>query len=274
VYTETNNPADGQNAVLAFRRDGRTGDLTQIGKYATGGTGPLNVPKAVGIDDGDQQVQATADGKFLFAVNQGSDSVTAFRIGGQGRLTRVGVYASGGDQPDTVGIAGNFLDIGNAGDAAAGHPGTTAPSVRAFTINRDGSLTAMANSTVTFPVGTRVTQTLVSHDARFLFVEAASFQGTAGATLLFVYPGPAEKLKARAGEFVKGKDYPAHVQFLLDPDSAVTTAYHLRWDAKNETGYPSAFVLDGKRKVTFAKVSKTHGDRAPVADVLKAVGGK
>ena len=36
------------------------------------------------------------------------------------------------------------------------------------------------NSTVTFPVGTRVAQTLVSRDARFLFVEAASFQGTAG----------------------------------------------------------------------------------------------
>lgn len=180
VHTETNNPADGQNAVLAFRRDGRTGDPTRIGKYATGGTGQLNVPKAVGIDDGDQQVQATADGKFLFAVNQGSDTITAFRIGAQGKLTRVGVYVSGGDQPDTLGIAGHVLYVGNAGDAAAGHPGTTAPGVKAFTINRDGSLTAVVNSTVTFPVGTRVTLTPVSRDARFLFVEAASFQGTAG----------------------------------------------------------------------------------------------
>jgi len=52
--------------------------------------------------------------------------------------------------------------------------------VKAFTINRDGSLTAVVNSAVTFPVGTRVTQTLVSRDARFLFVEAASFQGATG----------------------------------------------------------------------------------------------
>jgi peroxiredoxin len=97
---------------------------------------------------------------------------------------------------------------------------------------------------------------------------------TAGAHVVIVYPGPAEKLKEHAGEFVKGKDYPAHFHFLLDPDYAFTTAYGLRWDAKNETAYPSTFVIDGKRKVTFAKVSTTHGDRAKVGDVLKAVTAK
>ena len=96
----------------------------------------------------------------------------------------------------------------------------------------------------------------------------------AGAQVVFVYPGQADKLKEKAGEFVKGKDYPAHFTLLLDPDYTFTNAYGLRWDAKNETAYPSTFVLDGKRKVTFAKVSTTHGDRAKVADVLKAVGGK
>ncbi len=180
VYTETNNPQEGRNAVLAFRRDARTGDLTRIGSFATGGTGQLNIPKLVGPDDGDQQVQATADGKFLYAVNQGSDNVSAFRIQRNGSLQLIGTFASGGDQPDSIGIAGNTLYIGNRGDAAAGVNGTTAPSVTAFTIDRDGGLDRIANSTVTFPVGTLVTQTLVSRDARFLFVEVASFQGTAG----------------------------------------------------------------------------------------------
>ena len=96
----------------------------------------------------------------------------------------------------------------------------------------------------------------------------------AGAQILFVYPGPADKLKDRAAEFVKGKDYPAHFTLLLDPDYTLTNAYGLRWDAKNETAYPSTFVIDGKRKVTFAKVSTTHGDRAKVADVLAKLGGK
>lgn len=96
----------------------------------------------------------------------------------------------------------------------------------------------------------------------------------AGAQVLLVYPGPAEGLKAKAAEFVKGKDYPAHFTLLLDPDYAFTSAYGLRWDAKGETTYPSTFVLDTKRKVMFAKVSTGHGDRAKTADVLKALPAK
>ncbi len=96
----------------------------------------------------------------------------------------------------------------------------------------------------------------------------------AGARVLLVYPGPADDLKKHAAEFVKGKDYPAHFQLLLDTDYAFTNAYGLRWDAKNETAYPSTFVLDKQGKVLFAKVSKTHGDRAKVADVLKALPAK
>ncbi|WP_020473707.1 lactonase family protein, partial [Zavarzinella formosa] len=180
VYTETNNPQDGRNAVLAFTRDGRTGDLTRIGSFATGGTGQLNVPKRIGPDDGDQQVRASQDGKFLFAVNQGSDSVSAFKIKDHGRLQLIGDFASGGDQPDSIGIAGNTLYVANRGDAGQGHPGTTTPNVTAFTISRDGALTPVANSTVTFPVGTFVTQTLVSPDKRFLFVEAATLAGVPG----------------------------------------------------------------------------------------------
>ena len=96
----------------------------------------------------------------------------------------------------------------------------------------------------------------------------------AGAKVVFVYPGPSDMLKDKAAEFVKGKDYPGHFVFLLDPDYAFTTAYGLRWDAKNETAYPSTFVIAKDRKVTFAKVSTTHGGRVSAADALKAVGGK
>ncbi|HEY1189287.1 MAG TPA: peroxiredoxin family protein [Gemmata sp.] len=106
------------------------------------------------------------------------------------------------------------------------------------------------------------------------FLSQADAFKKAGAQVVFVYPGPAEKLAEKAGEFVKGKDYPAHFSVLLDPDYTFTNAYGLRWDAKNETAYPSAFVLDAKRKVLFAQVSKTHGGRVKVADALKALGAK
>lgn len=95
-----------------------------------------------------------------------------------------------------------------------------------------------------------------------------------GATVVFVYPGPSEKLKDRAELFVKGKDYPDHFQILLDPDYTFTTAYGLRWDEKGETAFPSTFVIDGQRQVRFAAVSKTHGGRTKVEDVLKVLTAK
>jgi peroxiredoxin len=94
----------------------------------------------------------------------------------------------------------------------------------------------------------------------------------AKATVLFVYPGPADNLKAHADEFTHGKTLPAHFTVLLDPDFTFTKAYGLRWDKKNETAYPSTFVIRSERKIAFAKVSTTHGDRAEVTDVITALG--
>lgn len=96
----------------------------------------------------------------------------------------------------------------------------------------------------------------------------------AGASVVFVYPGPANGLKQHADEFVTGKQIPENFYLLLDPDYAFTKAYRLRWDAPRETAYPSTFVIDGDRKIRFAKISKTHGDRAKVDDVLKALPAK
>jgi peroxiredoxin Q/BCP len=93
----------------------------------------------------------------------------------------------------------------------------------------------------------------------------------ANARVLLVYPGPAAGLKEHAGEFVRGKDMPANFYLALDPDFSFTNLYGLRWVAENETSYPSTFVLDPQRKVLFAKVSKEHGDRAKVEDVLAAL---
>ena len=104
------------------------------------------------------------------------------------------------------------------------------------------------------------------------FLSDADELKQAGSTTLFVYPGPSDELAARAAEFVKGKDYPDHFRILLDPDYAFINANGLRWNAPNETSYPSTFVIDGKRKVRYARISHGHGDRAPVGDVLKSLG--
>src|SRR5262249_40549419 len=98
----------------------------------------------------------------------------------------------------------------------------------------------------------------------------ASDLEAAGARVLWVYPGPTD-VRAHAEEFVKGKDVPASFRLLLDPASRFTNASRLRWDARGETAYPATFVLDRSGTIRFASVSTSHGGRAPVADVLKAL---
>jgi 6-phosphogluconolactonase (cycloisomerase 2 family) len=169
VYTESNNPESDHNAVLAYVREAN-GTLTQIGTFSTHGTGQLNLPKVVGPDDSSQEVVATPDGHFLYAVNQGSNTVAAFRIRANGQLEFLGTFDSGGVQPDSIGIVdGDKLYVSNRGDASATNPGTVAPTITGFTINADGSLSPIPNSTVTFPVGTVPSQNLISPDGRFLF---------------------------------------------------------------------------------------------------------
>ena len=92
----------------------------------------------------------------------------------------------------------------------------------------------------------------------------------AGASVVMVYPGPAEKLEGFAAEFAGKFDLPENFTFLLDPGYAFTDAYRLRWDAPRETAYPSTFVLAPDRTVTYATVSKTHGGRPDAAEVVAA----
>lgn len=93
----------------------------------------------------------------------------------------------------------------------------------------------------------------------------------ARAQVLLIYPGPPEKLKQRAQEFLGKRSLGEPFQMLLDPDYSFTNAYALRWDAPRETAYPSTFVIGQDLTVRYAKVSRTHGDRARTADVLQAL---
>lgn len=106
------------------------------------------------------------------------------------------------------------------------------------------------------------------------FLSKAKQFGAVKARIVLVYPGPADGLKKHADEFVRGKSLPDNFDLVLDPDYEFTKAYHLRWDAKNETAYPSTFVIDRERKIQFAKISMTHGGRASADEVLKALSGK
>lgn len=103
------------------------------------------------------------------------------------------------------------------------------------------------------------------------FTDSVGEFAKAKARVVMVYPGPSDKLKAHAKEFLGNTEWPEEFTFVTDPDFTMVNAYGLRWDAKSETAYPSTFVIDRKGMVQFAKVSKGHGDRSKADGVIEAV---
>lgn len=158
---------------------------------------------------------------------------------------------------------------------AAPAVGTSAPDFTLRTLTGEGvtlsALTAKAPVVLVVlrgwpgyqcPVCTRQVQDYIAQAAGF---------AAAGARVLMVYPGPAEKLQAHAAEFLQNKQWPAEFLFVTDPDYAFTRQYGLRWDAPKETAYPSTFVLERGGRIAFAQVSTTHGGRVGAAQALAAL---
>ncbi len=122
--------ASGGNAVLVFPRAG-DGSLRAPASHSTGGLG-------TGGGLGNQgAVVLTDDGRLLYAVNAGSDEISAFRATGAA-LTHLGNVPSGGDQPISIAVNGALLYALNDG---------ASPNVSGFRIGPDGRLTPIPGST-------------------------------------------------------------------------------------------------------------------------------
>ncbi|MBC8137421.1 MAG: beta-propeller fold lactonase family protein [Fibrella sp.] len=145
VYVMTN-AADG-NAVVAFRRLA-DGSLLQSETFATGGngTGVGHIPSLEEMDRADPLISNNSlypsqDRQFLFAVNAASGSITVFRVGNDGRLTRVETEPSGGAFPNSIATQGNLLYVTNVGNPATGETA----NVSGFRIGGNGDLTPITN---------------------------------------------------------------------------------------------------------------------------------
>jgi 6-phosphogluconolactonase (cycloisomerase 2 family) len=175
VYVESNNPNPGQNAILAYSENTKTGALSLLphGRYLTGGTGYRNAGPALGPDDSDKEIIVTPDHRFLFAVNQGSDTIAEFDINSDGSLSLLdsAPFSSGGVEPVSLSLTSRALYVVNRGNSAEGTPGTVAPNVTAFSIAKDGTATQLKNSTVTLPINLSPAQILTTADGRFTFVD-------------------------------------------------------------------------------------------------------
>ena len=102
-----------------------------------------------------------------------------------------------------------------------------------------------------------------------------SYQQTAaqfaalGAQLLFVYPGTDGKdLASDANQMMAGAALPPNVHVVIDPNYQFTNQYGLRWEAANQTAYPSTLLVSKDRTVIFAHTGHSSSDQTPPVDAL------
>jgi 6-phosphogluconolactonase len=152
LYTQTNDPAG--NTVQRFDR-APDGALAPAGTFATGGVG------LAGLGGRQGAVELSDDGRHLYAVNAGSNSVSVFRVGNS-RTELVDVEPSRGIAPVSIAEHHGRVYVLNSG-------GT--PSVAAFTRSFDGSLEPIAAGTRELAPGAAgAAQVSVAPDGRSLVV--------------------------------------------------------------------------------------------------------
>jgi 6-phosphogluconolactonase (cycloisomerase 2 family) len=144
-HTYVNDNAAGNNTIAAFDRHA-DGSLTPIpgSPFPAGGAG-------LGAGLGSQgAIQASPDGKFLLAVDAGSNQISVLRVGGSGVPTLVGPpVSSGGVRPVSIAIDGSGLVyVANVGDGGSNYAG--------FQLSSAGRLTPLPQHTVAVPEGSGV----------------------------------------------------------------------------------------------------------------------
>ncbi len=171
VYVQTNNFNANQNAVLAYR-DAGDGKLEALStpSFLTGGGGVGNPMQILGPSDSDYELRLSSDGKFLLAVNSGSNTIAVFSIKDNGTLEAVpgSPFASGGQTPVHIDVSGNTVFVVNKSQNPLA-PTNTAPNYSTFTIDGAGKLTPVAGGKFETTVGSSPSNGLVSRDGKFLF---------------------------------------------------------------------------------------------------------
>ena len=142
VYTQTNDPA--ANSVVVFNRLAN-GKLQKRQVVSTGGKGSV---QSVGcgpncpILDSQTAVVVSENGKLVFAVNAGSNTVTSFRETPAG-LKRISQVASGGSMPESLALHGSKLYVLNVATENAN--GTTG-NIYGLRVSPSGGLTPIGSS--------------------------------------------------------------------------------------------------------------------------------
>ncbi len=171
IYVESNDFHDNKNAIIAFRINAE-GSMEPLpgSPFLTGGAGLGNPAQILGPDDQDTPIMITEDGKFLLAVNGGSNTIAVFTINMDGSLHAVSgsPFPSGGETPVSLAPLNNYIFAVNKSQNPLA-PVSMKPNYSTFTIATDGSLSKVAGGKFETTEGASPAQVLVSNDHKFLF---------------------------------------------------------------------------------------------------------
>jgi 6-phosphogluconolactonase len=138
VYVNDNTA--GSNTIAAFDRHA-DGSLTPVpgSPFATGGAGSGAVIGSQG------SLQITRGGRYLLAVDAGSNQISTLAVLPDGALSQVpgGTVSSDGTQPVSVAIHHRLVYVANAGAGGSNYTG--------FVLGRRGHLRPLPDSTVALP---------------------------------------------------------------------------------------------------------------------------
>src|SRR5205814_1709572 len=123
-----------------------------------------------------QNLTVSADGRLLFAVNSGSNSIAVFRITSNGlEAVQGSPFASGGSDPVSVGLRDDILTVVNKDEDPAQNGNLVQPNYTTFRVWPNGTLTAINNSTVSVAYHSSPSQALIASRGSFVF--GADFLG-------------------------------------------------------------------------------------------------
>lgn len=142
VYVNDNTA--GTNTIAAFDRHS-DGSLTALAgsPFSAGGQGTGTIVGSQGA------LQLSGDGRYLLAVDAGSNQISVLRILPGGALLAVGggPVSSGGIEPVSIAVQGRLVYVANEGDKAGG----TGSNYTGFTLNPGGHLAPISGSTFALP---------------------------------------------------------------------------------------------------------------------------
>ncbi len=172
VYVESNSTKKNQNSVLAYGISD-DGSLHQLrgSPFHTDGTGYYDPSFALGPFDNDQQLTLGQDGQTLYAVNAGSNSITALHIARDGGLSGLLGWptASHGSTPISIGRQGNSIVVINSSEDPVQAATAGLPNSQVIDILPGGYPRYRPLSGIELPKGSDPTQALTQGTGPFLF---------------------------------------------------------------------------------------------------------